>query len=65
MSLPWDMDASVDPNIEDLQAFEERNDVCELRTFLEVAQQVGDKKVYRSFLLQLNTLIVTLLFPRV
>lgn len=60
MSLRRDAKAPVDPSMADLQEFEERSDVRDLRSSLEMARKAGDKKASRSFTSQLNNLIQTI-----
>ncbi len=60
MSISRDAGAPIDPGIEDLQSFEERNGVRGLRTDLEATRQANDKKAVRSIKSQLDNLIDTL-----
>ncbi|KAF2184554.1 hypothetical protein K469DRAFT_578956, partial [Zopfia rhizophila CBS 207.26] len=60
MSLSRDTDAPVDPSADDLQEFEMRNNVSDLRASLEVAWHAGNEKKSRSIKLQAENLIATL-----
>jgi hypothetical protein len=60
MSLSRDAGAPVDPSTEDLQSFEERNDVRSLRAALDLSQQARDTKALRSIKSQIENLIETL-----
>ncbi|KAF2731199.1 hypothetical protein EJ04DRAFT_16250 [Polyplosphaeria fusca] len=60
MSLRRDADAPIDLSVEDVQEFEKRNDVSNLRASLKTTQLAGDKKEAMSIKSRVEYLIETL-----
>jgi hypothetical protein len=65
ISLGRDADAPIDPSKEDLQEFEKRKDVRDLRASIEAAQRCGHKKEVNKIRHKLDNLIETLSCLRV